>query len=87
MLRADVAVRPDPSAARAENTVASGARHSGGLGLVAGLHTAHCLALQHRAPGFTGVQLHFCRDKRAQLELLVWCSFSAKVLFGFVSFF
>lgn len=64
MLRADVAVHPDPPAAGAENTVAGGARHSGGLALGAGLQTAHCLALQHRAPGLTGVQLHSCKETK-----------------------
>lgn len=65
MLGADVAVRPDPSAAGAENVAASGARHSGGLALGAQLQAAHCLALQHRAPGLAGVQLHSCRESKA----------------------
>lgn len=65
VLGADVAVRPDPSAAGAENIAASGARHSGGLALGARLQAAHCLALQHRAPGLAGVQLHSCRESKA----------------------
>lgn len=68
-----MAVRPDPPAARAENAVAGGARHGGGPGLGAGLQTAHRLALQHRAPGLPGVQLHCCREEKAHFQGMSWC--------------
>lgn len=68
VLGADMAVLPGPSAPRAEDVVTGHARHSGGLALGARLQTAHRLALTHWAPGFTGVQLHSCRQSK-ELEV------------------
>lgn len=84
VLGTDMAVLPGPSAPRAEDVVTSRARHSGGLALGARLQTAHRLALEHRAPGFTGVQHHSCRESK---ELEVTAEFgsrypTAKVLFS-----
>lgn len=84
MLGADMAVLPGSSAPRAEDVVTSGAGHSGGLALGARLQTAHRLAIEHRAPGFTGVQLHSCRESK-ELEVTggFWSRYpTAKVLFS-----
>lgn len=59
-----MAVLPRPSAPGAEDGVTGQARHGGGPALGARLQAAHRLAFKHRAPGFTGVQLHSCRKKR-----------------------
>lgn len=84
VLGADMAVLPGPPAPRAEDVVTSRARHSGGFALGALPQAAHCLALKHRAPGFTGIQLHSCRESK---ELEVTGEFgsrypTAKVLFS-----
>lgn len=68
VLGADMAILPGPSAPGAEDVVTSRARHSGGLALCVWLQTTHRLALEHRAPGFTGVQLHSCRQSK-ELEV------------------
>lgn len=73
MLGADVAVGPDPSAAGAEDAAAGGAGHSGGPALGAVLQAAHRLALQHRAPGLAGVQLHSCRESKALQVIGYYC--------------
>lgn len=69
-----MAVLPGPSAPGAEDGVTGLAGHSGGLALSARLHTAHRLAFNHRAPGFTGVQLHSSLKRQAliQLHLICW---------------
>lgn len=66
-LGAGMAFLPGSSAPGAEGGVASRAGHDRGLALGVGLHIAHCLAFKHRAPGFTGVELHSCRKQREQV--------------------
>ena len=70
----DVLVLPGLTAAAAEDGVAGLTGQGGRHALYPGHHAAHSLAVDHRAPRLTGIQLHLWRKRRHQNKTMSGCT-------------